>query len=110
MKRGEIWLINFNPNEGNLKQKIRPGLIIQNDIGNQYSPTTIVALITPTPQSSPLTVEIERIDSESKEPLMINLAQIVTLSKDLLIQKIGEINKYQLELVDKALKISLGLF
>jgi len=45
-KRGEIWLVNFDPTIGSEINKTRPALIIQNDIGNTYSPVTIVAALT----------------------------------------------------------------
>jgi mRNA-degrading endonuclease toxin of MazEF toxin-antitoxin module len=58
-KRGDLYLVEFDPARGHEIQKTRPALVIQNDIGNQYSPVTIVAAMTsklsPTPRGSPKT-------------------------------------------------------
>lgn len=53
-KRGEIWLVNFNPSRGSEQKGIRPALIIQNDTGNQYASTTIIAEITTTLKKYPV--------------------------------------------------------
>jgi mRNA interferase MazF len=47
-RKGDIWLVNFNPGRGSEQKGIRPALIVQNDIGNQYASTMIVAAITTT--------------------------------------------------------------
>ncbi|MBI3753525.1 MAG: type II toxin-antitoxin system PemK/MazF family toxin, partial [Deltaproteobacteria bacterium] len=59
-KRGEIWLVNFNPGRGSEQKGIRPALIIQNDTGNQYASTTIIAAITTTLKKYPVTVIIDK--------------------------------------------------
>jgi len=108
-KRGEVWMVNFNPGRGSEQKGIRPALIIQNDTGNQYAATTIVAAITSTIKKYPVTVVVPRGKGGLKEESMINLAQILTIDKGRLIRKIGQIEKEKIVEVDEAIKISLGV-
>jgi mRNA interferase MazF len=64
VKRGEIYLVSFDPTVGHEIQKTRPALIIQNDIGNRYSPLTIVAAITS--KISPLPYPVEAVIEPSR--------------------------------------------
>jgi mRNA interferase MazF len=108
-KRGEIWMVNFNPGRGSEQKGMRPGLIIQNDVGNQYASTTIVAAITTTIKKYPVTVLVTRGKSGLKEESMVNLAQILTLAKERLIKRIGALDKDKMLEVDEAIKISLDV-
>ena len=108
-KRGEVWMVNFNPGRGSEQKGVRPALIIQNDTGNQYAATTIIAAITSTIKKYPVTVVVPRGKGGLKEESMINLAQILTIDKGRLIRKIGQIEKEKIVEVDEALKISLGV-
>ena len=108
-KRGEIWTVNFNPGRGSEQKGLRPALIIQNDIGNQYAATTIVAAITTTIRKYPVTVIIPNRAGGLKETSMVNLAQILTTDKGRLIKKLGSLEKDKMDEVDVALKISLGI-
>lgn len=110
--RGQIYLVSFDPTVGHEIKKTRPALVIQNDIGNQYSSVTIVAAITSS--VSPVTYPVEVI----VEPTRINglavrsairLDQIRTVDRQRLIKKLGEIDRGTLARVDQAIKISLGL-
>lgn len=107
-KRGEVWMANFNPGRGSEQQGIRPGLIIQNDIGNQYSSTTIIAAITTTIKKYPVTVMIEEGKAGLKKNSMVNLAQIITIDKSRLIKKMGNLEENKIQEVDEAIKVSLG--
>jgi len=109
IKRGEIWMVNFNPGRGSEQKGIRPALVIQNDIGNQYASTTIVAAITTTIKKYPVTVLIARGEGGLKESSMVNLAQILTVDKGRLIKKLGQLREDKMGEVDKAIKVSLGL-
>jgi mRNA interferase MazF len=102
-------MVNFNPSRGSDRKGIRPALIIQNDIGNQYAATTIVAAITSTIKKYPVTVVVPRGKGGLKEESMINLAQILTIDKGRLIRKIGQIESENIVEVDEAIKISLGV-
>jgi mRNA interferase MazF len=108
-KRGEIWMFNFNPNRGSEQQGIRPCLIIQNDIGNQFASTTIVAAITSTLKKYPVTILIEEGKAGLKKNSMVNLSQILTIDKERLIKRLGKLEENKIQEVDEALKLSLGL-
>ena len=108
-KRGEVWMVNFNPGRGSEQKGIRPALIIQNDTGNQYAATTIVAAITSTIKKYPVTVVIQRGKGGLKEESMINLAQILTIDKGRLMKKMGQIEEEKIFEVNEAIKISLGV-
>ncbi len=108
-KRGEIWLVNFNPGRGSEQKGIRPALIIQNDIGNQYASTTIVAAITTTIKKYPVTVLIAQGKGGLKESSMVNLAQVLTIDKSRLIKKLGQLGEDKMGEVAEAIKVSLGV-
>jgi mRNA interferase MazF len=108
-KRGEIWTVNFNPGRGSEQKGLRPALIIQNDIGNQYAATTIVAAITTTIKKYPVTVIIPVRVGGLKETSIVNLAQILTIDKGRLIKKLGSLEKDRMDEVDEAIKVSLGI-
>ena len=107
--RGEVWLANFNPGRGSEQKGTRPALIVQNDIGNQYASTAIVAAITRTLKKYPVTVLLDRHEGGLKELSMVNLAQVLTLEKGRLVKKLGNITAEKLHEVDEAIEISLGL-
>ena len=108
-KRGEVWLVNFNPGRGSEQQGIRPAVIIQNDIGNQYSSTTIVAAVTTTIKRFPVTVVLNRREGGLKEVSMVNLAQLLTIDRERLIKRLGSLPSERLIQMDRAIAISLGL-
>lgn len=108
-KRGEIWLVNFNPGRGSEQKGIRPALIVQNDTGNQYASTTIVAAITTTLKKYPVTVITDKGKGGLKEPSMVNLAQVLTIDKERLIKKLGQLWADKMQEIDEAIKISLGV-
>ena len=108
-KRGEVWMVNFNPGRGSEQQGIRRGLIIQNDIGNQYASTTIIAAITTALKKYPVTVLIEEGKGGLKKNSMVNLGQIITIDKSRLIKKLGKLEENKIQEIDEAIKLSLGL-
>lgn len=107
-KRGEVWMVNFNPGRGSEQQSIRPCLIIQNDIGNQFASTTIVAAITTALKKYPVTILIEEGRAGLKKNSMVNLSQILTIDKERLIKRLGKLEENKIQEVDEALKLSLG--
>jgi mRNA interferase MazF len=109
-KRGEIWLVNFNPGRGSEQRGIRPALIIQNDIGNRYAATTIVAAITTTIKIYPITVLLPSEVTGLSRNSMVNLAQILSIDKSRFQKKLGKLSKKLMDKVDKAIKISLGVY
>jgi mRNA interferase MazF len=112
VRRGDIFLVSFDPTVGHEIQKTRPALVIQNNIGNQYSPLTIVAAITSTLPLTPYPVEVV-IDPSSSNGLntrsVIRLDHIRTIDRHRLIKRLGRADRVAMEQVDGAIKISLGL-
>ena len=108
-RRGEVWLADFNPGRGSEQRGIRPALVIQNDVGNQYAATTIVAAVTTTIKEYPVTVVLEAHEAGLEQRSMINLAQILTLDKRRLTKRLGAISEARVKDVDDALRISLDL-
>ena len=108
-RRGEIWLVNFNPAQGSEQKGIRPALIIQNDIGNEVSPVTIVAAISTAIKAYPSNVEIKPSQSGLKRDSVIKLNQIRTIDKKRLIKRLGRLDASRMKAVNTALQLSLGL-
>ena len=108
-KRGEVWMVNFNPGRGSEQKGIRPALIIQNDVGNQYASTTIVSAVTTTLKKYPVTVLVPRGKSGLKENSMVNLAHILIVDKGRLIRKLGNLEEDKIDEVSEAIKISLDV-
>lgn len=107
--RGEVWLVDFNPGRGSEQAGLRPALIIQNDVGNRFSSTTIVAAITTTIKKYPVTVLLDGHEAGLAHSSIVNLSQILTLDKTRLTKRIGALSQSSLAEVNDALKISLGL-
>jgi mRNA interferase MazF len=112
VKRGEIYYANLDPVIGNETGKTRPVLIIQNDIGNTYSPTTIVAIITEysaKKASYPICVAVPKSESLRKDSI-VNLSQIRTIDKNRLsASRLAILSPGLMERVDDALRHSLTL-
>lgn len=111
MKRGDIFYADLNPVVGSEQGGIRPVLVIQNNIGNKYSPTVIVAAITSRINKAKLPTHV-KIDSgvdELNENSVILLEQIRTIDKKRLQQRLSHLDKETMEKVNKAISISLGL-
>ncbi|MDY7032707.1 MAG: type II toxin-antitoxin system PemK/MazF family toxin [Thermodesulfobacteriota bacterium] len=108
-KRGEIWLVNWNPARGSEQAGKRPALVIQNDIGNEKAPTTIVAAISSSLKLYPMNVEITPPNSGLDHPSLVKTSQILTVAKDRLEKRLGRISKERMDDVDKAIKLSLAL-
>jgi len=109
-KRGEIYLVDWSPGRGSEQAGIRPALIIQNDLGNKFSPTVIVATIsTKSKKVYPFHVLIEPEESGLPEGSIVKLEQIMTIDKERLIKKVGFLNDKKMEEVEIAIHRSLGL-
>jgi len=108
-KRGEIYLVNWSPGRGSEQMGRRPALVIQNDIGNRHSPTTIVAACTTARvKDYPFIVRVSGDESGMGKDSSINLAQIMTVAMKRLETKLGELSGEKMVEVDRALKNSLG--
>ena len=111
VKRGDIFYADLSPVVGSEQGGIRPVIIIQNDIGNRYSPTVIVAAITSQINKAKLPTHVE-ISSEEyglNRDSVVLLEQIRTLDKKRLKEKIGHMTEDDLKKVNKSLLISLNL-
>ena len=102
-------MVNFSPSRGSEQRGVRPALVIQNDVGNQYAATTIVAAITSTMKIYPVTVPLKKGDGGLPQPSMVNLAQILTLDKSRLQRRVGTLRAEVMEKVDSAIKVSLDV-
>jgi len=110
IKRGEIYWLNWNPPRGSEQSGIRPALIIQNDIGNTHSPTTIVAAITSAYEKRyPFLVNISSEESGLPKDSTVNLAAIMTIDKTRLTDKCGELSQTKMIEIDMAIKESLAI-
>lgn len=111
VKRGDIFYADLSPVVGSEQGGIRPVLVIQNDIGNKYSPTVICAAITSQINKAklPTHVEIAATDYELVKNSVILIEQVRTIDKKRLKEKICHLDKNLMKEVDKSIKISFGL-
>jgi mRNA interferase MazF len=109
-RRGEIYLADLNPVIGHEQGGRRPVLVIQNDIGNRYSPTTIVAAITSaiSPKVYPTEVQVPAGAGGLSAPSAVLLNQIKTIDKSRLERYVGHLDEATMRRVDWAIHISLG--
>lgn len=111
VKRGDVFFADLSPVVGSEQGGVRPVLVIQNDIGNRFSPTCIVAAITAQIQKAKLPTHVE-IDAKRygfERDSVILLEQIRTIDKQRLTDKITQLDETLMNRVDEALQISLGL-
>ena len=111
IRRGEIYYADLSPVVGSEQGGIRPVLIIQNDIGNKYSPTVIAAAITSQLSKAKLPTHIELdTDMGLLKDSVVLLEQIRTLDKKRLKEKICDISQIKMAEINQALLISLGFY
>ena len=123
IRRGEIYWVEFDPVKGSEQGGIRPALVVQNDVGNDSSPTTVVAALTRTlpPRRYPFIVVVGRDQSGLPDVSAINCAQLATIQREGFssrlraprgeneIRPIGQLNAASMSQVDAALKYNLAL-
>lgn len=111
VKRGDIYYADLSPVVGSEQGGIRPVLVLQNDIGNKYSPTVIVAAITSQINKSKLPTHLSiRADKFGiAKDSVILLEQLRTIDKKRLRERVCHIDTDNMKKIDYALKISLGL-
>ena len=111
VRRGDIFWADLDPVKGSEQGKTRPVLIIQNDVGNERSPVTIIACITSnlTRKDYPTNVCILVKDTRLESDSVVLLNQIRTIDKTRLKSKTGQVPVHKMLEVDEALKISLNL-
>lgn len=111
VKRGEVYFADLSPVVGSEQGGVRPVLVIQNNIGNRFSPTVIVAAITAQIQKAklPTHVEIEAEKYGFERDSVILLEQIRTIDKQRLTDKITQLDEQMMDKINDALEISVGL-
>jgi|SRR5690554_3722176 len=111
IKRGDVYFADLSPVVGSEQGGIRPVLVIQNDIGNRFSPTVIVAAITAQIQKAKLPTHVEinaKLYGFDRDSVIL-LEQIRTIDKQRLTDKITQLDDEMMGKVNDSLKISLGL-
>ena len=108
-KRGEVWLVNWNPARGSEQAGIRHALVFQNDIGNDRAPTTIVAAITRSTRPYPMNVLVNPPEGGLDHPSTVKTSQILTVSRGRLERHLGHLSASRMKDVDRAIRISLSL-
>lgn len=110
IKRGQIYYADLSPVVGSEQGGTRPVLVIQNDVGNKYSPTVIACAITSqmTKAKLPTHIEVKQGQFGLPKDSVILLEQIRTLDKRRLKERLGELDAVHMSKVDRAILISLG--
>ena len=111
VRRGDIFYADLSPVVGSEQGGVRPVLVIQNDVGNRYSPTTIVAAITSQINKAklPTHVELPAGSYGLERDSVILLEQIRTIDKQRLLERVARLDAGAMRRVNVALEISLGL-
>lgn len=110
VKRGEIYYADLSPVVGSEQGGVRPVLVIQNDVGNRYSPTVVVCAVTSQLSKAKLPTHVELRSGAgglSRDSVAL-LEQIRTLDKRRLKSRLGELSTRGMEMVDRAILVSLG--
>ena len=111
IRRGDIYYADLSPVVGSEQGGVRPVLIIQNNVGNKYSPTVIAAAITSrgTKADLPTHIKLYADHSGLSKDSVVLLEQIRTLDKQRLREKMGTLSSYDMYEVDQALSVSFGV-
>ncbi len=111
VKRGDIYYADLSPVVGSEQGGVRPVLIIQNDVGNRYSPTVIAAAITSQHDKAklPTHISVSADDCGLSKDSIVLLEQVRTIDKQRLKEKMGSLGGGAMDRVDKALSVSFGL-
>ncbi len=111
IKRGDIYYADLSPVIGSEQGGVRPVLIVQNDVGNRYSPTVIAAAITSQQSKAklPTHIPIEAQECGLSRDSVVLLEQIRTIDKQRLKERMGAVDETSMSKVDNAISISFGL-
>ena len=111
VKRGEIYYADLSPVVGSEQGGVRPVLIVQNDVGNKFSPTVIAAAITSQQGKSklPTHIEIQSVDCGLSKDSVVLLEQIRTLDKRRLKERMGHLDDKTMQTVNSAIAVSFGI-
>jgi len=110
VKRGDVFYADLSPVVGSEQGGIRPVLVVQNDIGNKYSPTIIIAAITSQTNKTRMPTHV-KVDTKIGLPKnsVVLLEQVRTIDKKRLRDKVGSFDEAAMKIIDDALLISVGL-
>ncbi len=111
VKRGDIYYADLSPVVGSEQGGVRPVLIVQNDVGNKYSPTVIAAAITSQQDKSRMPTHIN-VDGDScglSKDSVVLLEQVRTIDKQRLKERMGNLSVSDMNKINKALNVSFGL-
>ena len=110
MKRGDIYFADLDPVVGSEQGGFRPVLIIQNDLGNRFSPTVIVLPLTSKMGKTPLRTHVPLLPPQGgvRKPSIILCEQVRTLEKSRLAKRLGNISADKMRQVEKALALAVG--
>ncbi|MBQ9961112.1 MAG: type II toxin-antitoxin system PemK/MazF family toxin [Firmicutes bacterium] len=111
VKKGDLFFADLSPVVGSEQGGVRPVLVVQNDVGNKYSPTIIVAAVTSQTGKAklPTHVQLEASQGGLSKNSVVLLEQLRTIDKQRLKERIGSLNEKQIPDVEKALSVSLGI-
>lgn len=110
VKRGDVFFADLSPVVGSEQGGIRPVLVVQNDVGNRYSPTVIVAAITSQIDKTQLPTHVAvPLNPAAERQSVVLLEQLRTIDKRRLREKVSRLDRSRMAAVDHALAISLGL-
>lgn len=123
VRRGEIYWVEFDPVKGSEQGGLRPALVVQNDIGNRVSPTTVVVAITRTipPRTFPFIVVVEPGESGLPVRSAVNCSQMATIQQsgpasrlrpprgEITVKPVGQVSTTIMAEVDAALKFNLAI-
>jgi mRNA interferase MazF len=111
VKRGDIYYADLSPVVGSEQGGVRPVLIVQNDVGNRFSPTVIAAAITSQSEKAnlPTHIKVNASGSGLAKDSIVLLEQVRTIDKQRLKEKMGTLDPLAMHRIDRALSISFGL-
>ena len=111
VKRGDIYYADLSPVVGSEQGGVRPVLIVQNDVSNKYSPTVIAAAITSQQEKTrlPTHISVNACDCGLSKDSVVLLEQVRTLDKQRLKERMGNLSPNDMNKINRALNVSLGL-
>ncbi len=111
IRRGDIYYADLSPVVGSEQGGIRPVLIVQNDVGNRFSPTVIAAAITSQKDKArlPTHIQVDSVGSGLAKDSIVLLEQIRTIDKKRLKEHMGRLDDFSMKRVNQALQVSFGL-
>lgn len=111
VKRGDIYYADLSPVVGSEQGGIRPVLIVQNDVGNKYSPTVIAAAITSQKYKTqlPTHISVNADNCGLQKDSIVLLEQVRTLDKKRLKERMGNLPETEMSKINRALSVSFGL-